>query len=105
MAGSPPESLADLVDRVPDGWTLVSYGGRSYGLSRTTHAKGKSISILARELGGADLVSANVYATSKGHRLHACEMPDQKVLDFLDGWRPSPTGEPVSGTSDQREPG
>lgn len=86
----PAASLADLLDRVPEGWTLVSYDGRPYGVSRTMHAGGKSISILARELGGTDLVSANVYATSRGHQLHACEMPDQKVLDFLEGWQPRP---------------
>lgn len=83
----PPRSLDDLIERVPEGWTLVSYDDRTYGLSRTTHANGRSISVLARELGGTDLVSANVYATSKGHHLRACEMPDQKVLDFLAGWQ------------------
>lgn len=89
----PAESLADLLDRVPEGWTPVSYDGRTYGLSRTMHAGGRSISILARELGGTDLVSANIYSTSKGHQLHACEMPDQKVLDFLEGWLPEPVHE------------
>lgn len=83
-----PTSLAELVDRVPEGWTLVSYQDRQYGLSRTTRANGKSVSVLARELGGPDLVSANIYTTSKGHQLRACEMPDKQVLDFLTGWQP-----------------
>jgi hypothetical protein len=79
--------LERLVDRVPEGWTRVAYEDRTYGLSRTTGVNGRSIKILARELGGDDLISANIYATSSnGHQLRACEMPDQKVLDFLRGW-------------------
>lgn len=83
--------LAELVDRVPEGWTLAWYDDRRYGLSRTTRANGGSISIMARELGGLDLVSANIYATaSGGARLRSCEMPDRKVLAFLAGWEPEP---------------
>ena len=93
MPVRPPTSLAELVDRVPEGWTLVSYEDRQYGLSRTTRANGKSVSVLARELGGPDLVSANIYTTSKGHQLRACEMPAQKVLDFLTGWQPPRTSD------------
>jgi len=92
---APPEprrSLAELVERVQEGWTLVSYDDRPYGLSRTTRASGGSISLLARELGGPDLVSANVYTTSKGPQLRACEIPDRKVLDFLVGWQPQREG-------------
>jgi hypothetical protein len=84
-----PASLARLVDRVPEGWTLVTFRDRPYGLSRTSRAKGRSISVMARELGGPDVVSANIYATSHGHQLRSCEMPDRKVLEFLSGWQPS----------------
>jgi hypothetical protein len=101
----PQISLAELVDRVPEGWTLVSYQDRRYGLSRTTRANGKSISVLASELGGRDLVSANIYTTSAGHKLRACEMPEQKVLDFLTGWQPPRTSkpDPPSPGSDGRD--
>ena len=101
----PPTPLAELVDRVPEGWTLVSYENRQYGLSRTTRANGKSISVLARELGGRDLVSANIYTTSKGHQLRACEMPDQKVLDFLTGWRPHQTSISQTSSSGHQQDG
>lgn len=105
----PSQSLAELVDRVPEGWTEVSYEDRGYGLSRTTRANGKVVSVLARELGGSDLVSANIYTTSKGHQLHACEMPDRKVLDFLAGWqlpRTSNAGQrpPAADVADVRKP-
>ena len=56
-------SLRAMVDRVPEGWTVVAYEGRSYGLTRTTRVQGQSISISAEELGGEDLISANVYLT------------------------------------------
>jgi hypothetical protein len=81
-------ALPDLVDRVPEGWTRVRYDGRRYGLSRTSRAGGASVALYAEELGGTDVVSANVYRTSTGDRLRACEMPDAKVLAFLEGWRP-----------------
>jgi hypothetical protein len=78
--------LAALVDRVPEGWTAVTYQGRPYGLSRTTRAAGQSISIYAEELGGTDVVSANVYRPESGDVLKPCEMPAAEVLDFLRDW-------------------
>ncbi len=83
-------ALADLVDRVPEGWTRVDYDGRAYGLSRTTRAGGRGVAVLAEELGGSDLVSVNVYRTSAGDLLRPCEMPGAKVLDFLERWTLTP---------------
>jgi hypothetical protein len=74
---------------VPEGWTLVRYGGRSYGLRRTSRAGGRSLSIYAEELGGPDVVSTNVYRTAGGDLLRPCEMPVATVLAFLDGWTPA----------------
>jgi hypothetical protein len=71
---------------VPEGWTLVGYAGRSYGLRRTSRARGRSISIFAEELGGSDVVSTNVYRTAGGDLLRPCEIPAATVLAFLDGW-------------------
>ena len=79
--------LAELVGRVPLGWTLVEFEGRRYGLTRVDRVGGRSVAIYAEELGGADVVSANVYRASSGERLNACEMPDAKVLAFLRGWK------------------
>ncbi len=59
------------------------YDGRRYGLSRVTRAGGRSTSLFARELGGTDVVSANVYRTATGDVLRPCEMPAAKVLAFL----------------------
>jgi len=82
-------SLSALLERVPEGWTRATYNGRTYGLARTTRASGRIITITAEELGGTDLVSANVYRTVAEDHLRACEMPTAKVLAFLRGWTPA----------------
>ena len=76
------------VGRVPVGWTEVGYAGRSWGLTRTDHARGGTTTLYAEELGGQSAVSANVWHTSGGDVLRPCEMPAQVVLDFLRGWEP-----------------
>ena len=83
--------LAALLERVPEGWTAVTFQGRRYGLSRTTRAGGRSVSVYAEELGGTDVVSTNVYRTAADDLLRPCEMPEAKVLDFLHGWSPART--------------
>ena len=50
-------------------------------VGRTRFWRFSQLHLAGEELGGPDLVSANIYATSKGHQLRACEMPDQKALD------------------------
>lgn len=89
LSGTPPPSLAALVEAVPEGWTRVRYEGRPYGLTRRSWAGGRSINVLAEELGGSDLVSANIHLTTTAHHLRPCEMPEAKVLDFLRGWEPA----------------
>jgi hypothetical protein len=78
-----------LFERVPEGWSLVEYAGRRWAVTRTVHAHGSSESILAEELGGTDIVSANLYRLQAHDVLKPCEMPEQKVLDFLDGLTPA----------------
>jgi hypothetical protein len=87
VQGETDQSLAALLERVPEGWTSVVFEGRRYGLSRVTRAAGRSLSVFAEELGGPDVVSANVYRTSDGNLLKPCEMPAARVLDFLEGWQ------------------
>ena len=77
--------LGELVDALPEGWSEVTYAGRRYGLTKITHAGGRSLSVHAEQLGGADVVSANVYRTTSGDVLKPCEMPAATVLDFLRG--------------------
>jgi len=76
--------VSDLFARVPEGWSQVEYDGRSWGVTRTVHAGGSSESILAEELGGDGLVSANLYRVDGTDVLKPCEMPEQRVLAFLE---------------------
>jgi hypothetical protein len=80
--------IAELFDRVPLGWSVVAYRGRRYGVTKTSAAGGRALAVLARELGGSDLVSANLYLTAQQQAFRPCEMPAAKVVDFLTGWVP-----------------
>ena len=77
---------AALFHRVPLGWSEVMYAGRRYGLTRSVAATGRAMAVYAEELGGRDVVSANLYLTTVGPQLKACEMPAAKVVDFLAGF-------------------
>ncbi len=81
--------LAALIERIPEGWSLATYEDRRYGLTRTSRVDGRSISVFAEELGGPDLISANVYRTCEEDHLRTCEMPEAKVLAFLREWKPA----------------
>ncbi len=74
---------------VPEGWSQVVYDGRTWAVTRTVHGDGRSESILAEELGGSDLVSANLYRLDGEDVLKPCEMPEVKVLEFLEGLAPA----------------
>ncbi len=80
--------LEELLARIPEGWTRVDFDGRSYGLTRTSRAGGRGVAVFAEELGGTDVVSANVDQTVDGPLLRPCEMPAAKVLAFLAAWTP-----------------
>ncbi len=75
-----PSDLAALFARIPQGWSVAQYRGRRYGVTRTVHAGGRAQKIYAEELAGRDVVSANLYGDAE---LRPCEMPTEKVLDFL----------------------
>lgn len=40
---------------------------------------------MAEELGGDDYISLNLYLPRSGALLRPCEMPEQKVIDFVLG--------------------
>ena len=79
--------MSDLLTRIPLGHSEVVYQGRRYGLSRTDFNDGRSSKVYAEELGGSDFISFNLYRTSTQQLLKPCEMPEEKVLDFLRGFQ------------------
>lgn len=82
--------LKDLFERLPVGWTAVRYAGRKYGVTRSVLAGGRAEKVYAEELGGADVISANLYRTAAGEAFRPCEMPAAKVTDFLTGLEREP---------------
>jgi len=78
--------LSSLLERVPVGWTRVTFEGRPYGLSRVDRVGARVVTVTAEELGGPDFLSANIYRTTAADLLRSCEIPDAKVLAFLRGW-------------------
>ena len=76
---------AALFARVPVGWSEAVYAGRRYGVTRSAAAEGRALAVYAEELGGRDVISANLYLTADGPQLRPCEMPVAKVVDFLAG--------------------
>jgi len=85
--------IEEMLERLPEGWSEVDYRGRRYGVTRTTHLDGRTVSVYAEELGGTDVVSANAYRTTDGVVVRPCEMPVEKVTEFLSGWSPTPVRE------------
>ena len=77
--------IAELIDAVPEGSTEATFRAKLYLVSKTTHNDGCSCKIYAEELGGTGFISLNFYRTEKGDQLKPCEMPEQKVIDFLRG--------------------
>lgn len=83
----------------PLGYFTAEFQGRRYGVTRSVHAGGRGHKLFARELGGSDFISLNLYAPTTGEdRLRPCEMPAEKVLAFLAGARPLPETRPVEPT-------
>jgi len=65
----------------------VLYRNKKYGVTRTDFNGGKSHKVFAEELGGKDFISLNYYVTKNSRHLKPCEMPVQKVIDFLNGYQ------------------
>jgi len=72
------------LDLLPTGYSTGWYLGRKYGVTVSRSADGKRVTLFARELGGQDIVSFNLYRLEGGvDALRPCEMSSQKVSDFV----------------------
>lgn len=90
---TPTPDISALFTRIAVGWSVRDYDGRRYGVTRTVSAGGRIQKIFAEELGGTDIISANLYLED---RFRPCEMPAAKVLSFLTHSTPLPLGEPAA---------
>ncbi|WP_273569030.1 peptide methionine sulfoxide reductase [Maribacter halichondriae] len=79
--------LLEKIRILPIGYSKVLYRNKKYGVTRTDFNSGKSIKLFAEELGGNDFISLNYYLTETAESLKPCEMPEEKVIDFLKGYK------------------
>jgi len=73
------------IEIIPEGYSKGIYLNRTYGITKTTYNSGKSFKIYGNELGGTNFISLNYYITNEKHLLKPCEMPNEKVVEFLKG--------------------
>ncbi|MFD2726992.1 peptide methionine sulfoxide reductase [Hyunsoonleella rubra] len=79
--------LLDKIKQLYIGYSKVSYNGKKYGVTRIDFNQGKSFKVYAEELGGTDFISLNYYVTSSSEKLKPCEMPNEKVVHFLNNFK------------------
>ena len=71
---------------LPLGYSEVQFKKRKYGVTLQEFNGGNSMKLYAQELGGNDFISLNYYITGTSESLRPCEMPVQKVIDFINGY-------------------
>lgn len=76
-------NLKDKIAKIPLGASEIWMNEKKYLVTRKDFNGGKSTKVFAQELGGNDFISFNFYLTKQGEQLKPCEMPAQKVLDFI----------------------
>lgn len=74
-------------DAIPYGCHRATYRNRSYHVRKSSLVSGKAEKLQAEELGGPDYISLNLYRLSSEALLKPCEMPTEKVIDFVVGCR------------------
>ena len=83
-----PAGFIHALDALPEGSTRGSAQGRAYVATKTTFSDGKSVKLVAEQLGGTGYISLNLYKLQSGAQLYPCEMPADKVIAFVTTFRP-----------------
>ena len=68
-----------------DGAYDVLYDNKRYLFRKESHLNAKLIKVYAEELGDTNFISLNYYPQTANGLLKPCEMPDEKVIDFILG--------------------
>ncbi|NJX15254.1 peptide methionine sulfoxide reductase [Tamlana crocina] len=79
--------VLDKIKGLPVGYSVVEYQNKKYGVTRTDFNNGKSFKVFAKALGGSDFISLNYYITERSEFLKPCEMPNEKVIHFLNHYK------------------
>ena len=78
------------LNALPTGSWRGDYNGSSYIVTKTLFSGGQSVKLVAEELSGNDYISLNYYVLSSGKTLlKPCEMPSEKVVQFVLGIIPN----------------
>lgn len=72
------------INQIPNGYSEGTYKKRKYGITKTIFNNGSSFKVYGEELGGNDFISLNYYITKEKYLIKSCEMPEQKVVHFLE---------------------
>ncbi|WP_347312166.1 hypothetical protein [Defluviimonas sp. SAOS-178_SWC] len=78
------------LDAIPEGYSEGWFDGRRYRIEKTVFTGGRSVKLVAQELGGRDYISLNHYRLDEGDKLKPCEMAEAKVRAFVTGLRRGP---------------
>ncbi|MEM7659100.1 MAG: peptide methionine sulfoxide reductase [Bacteroidota bacterium] len=76
----------EQVKGLPAGYSEGWFAGKRFRVARSDFSAGRSIKVLAEELGGTNFISFNAYLLKGQWVLKPCEMPAEKVLAFLAGF-------------------
>lgn len=86
------ERLYALMRAIPDGASEGMIADRRYRIAVRRQADGKINSLQAWEYGDKDYISLNFYRLENGKLLlKPCEMPVEKVADFILNIKPTPS--------------
>lgn len=89
------ERFSERLALLPVGYSEGHYQQRRYGTTLKVSEDGRRVQLYARELGGRDFISFNLFRLHSGEtQLRPCEMADQKVVAFVDGYIPESTSAP-----------
>ncbi len=73
------------MNALPEGTFHGRAHGTQYVVTKTLFADGRSVKLVAEELGGSDYISLNCYVLASGGLLRPCEMSEAKVRAFVEG--------------------
>jgi hypothetical protein len=80
------DRFLERLDLLPLGYSEGHYRQRRYGMTLKVSKDARRVQLYARELGGSDFISFNLFRLSSGEaRLKSCEMAEQKVVAFVTG--------------------
>lgn len=90
-----PDDLAAFdaaLRQLPAGTFTGTAKERRYIVTKSTFNGGRSVKLVAEELGGSDYISLNLYRLKDAPRLFPCEMSRAKVMDFVRALHPDQDG-------------